>query len=343
MSCTQSGFLEYSGKTSATESTDDDSRQSNQCPSNARQAPTLLKIYMKSIQKYTVSIHVTRLHVASGSLWLGNRQGNLVRHPLSSHVFMTTPSHHSIRRARPQKDSIMSLNERSMDSHTEYGHETKRKVAAAAERNQGAILDVLQSQLERFECLQEPIMLLEVASGTGQHAAAFGKALSGKNVVIQPSDMVTEDFPSITAWSSSLKNVLEPIQIDCRHPFDDWNIKENTFHVVLCINMTHISPIQATHGLCTGAARALVPGGVLCIYGPFLVHGAPTTPSNQAFDASLKSRDPAWGLRDIDDDIDAWCVPEGLQRHSVLDMPANNLMLVYVKELGHSPSSQSSS
>lgn len=214
--------------------------------------------------------------------------------------------------------NIMSL--RSMDHHVEY---SDRKVAAAAERNQEVILQVMKP------LLQPSSRILEVASGTGQHAAAFGRAL---DCTIQPSDMVTDDFDSIRAWSSDLDNVLDPIQLDCTQ--DSWDSTTHTsYDAVICINMTHISPIKATQGLCHGAGQVLKPGGLLCIYGPFLVNGKPTTPSNSAFDASLRSRNPEWGLRDMDDDIDVWCVQHGLERHHVFDMPANNFMLVYTKKV----------
>jgi SAM-dependent methyltransferase len=213
---------------------------------------------------------------------------------------------------------IMSI--RSMDHHTGCGDSSK-KVAAAAERNKEAIVQVVQP------LLQPSSRLLEIASGTGQHASSFGRAL--KDCIIQPSDMVIDDFESIRAWSSDLDNVLDPILIDCTQ--DAWNIKESSYNAVICINMTHISPMQATQGLCRGAAQALVPGGLLFIYGPFMVNGKPTTASNSAFDASLRSRNPEWGLRDMDSQVDLWCVENGLERQHVYEMPANNFMLVYSK------------
>lgn len=216
--------------------------------------------------------------------------------------------------------NIMSL--RSMDHHVEY---SDRKVAAAAERNQEVILQVMKP------LLQPSSRILEVASGTGQHAAAFGRAF---DCTIQPSDMVTDDFDSIRAWSSGLDNVLDPIQLDCTQEYSwDSSTTHTLYDAVICINMTHISPIKATQGLCHKAGQVLKPGGLLCIYGPFLVNGKPTTPSNSAFDASLRSRNPEWGLRDMDDDIDAWCVQHGLERQHVFDMPANNFMLVYTKNV----------
>lgn len=216
---------------------------------------------------------------------------------------------------------------RSMDSHTEC--DANKKVAAAAERNQHVIVQVVKAHLKPSTSKR---FIVEVASGTGQHAAALGKAFQSENCIIQPSDMVTEDFESIRAWSSGLDNVLDPIRIDCSQDFTTWNIAETSCDAIICINMAHISPKQATQGLCRGAALALKPGGLLFIYGPFLVNGKPTTPSNSAFDASLKSRNPEWGLRDVDDDIDAWCQSHGLERHHVLDMPANNAMLIYFKK-----------
>ena len=223
-----------------------------------------------------------------------------------------------IPRERIPQGKIMSM--RSMDHHTGCGDSSK-KVAAAAERNKEVIVQVVQP------LLQPSSRLLEIASGTGQHASSFGRAL--KDCIIQPSDMVIDDFESIRAWSSDLDNVLDPILIDCTQ--DAWNIKESSYNAVICINMTHISPMQATQGLCRGAAQALVPGGLLFIYGPFMVNGKPTTASNSAFDASLRSRNPEWGLRDMDSQVDLWCVENGLERQHVYEMPANNFMLVYSK------------
>jgi len=209
-----------------------------------------------------------------------------------------------------------------MDHHTGCGG--SKKVAAAAERNKEVILQVL---LQHLGDLQEPPrILLEIASGTGQHASAFGRAL---NCIIQPSDMVTDDFDSIRAWSSDLDNVLDPIVIDCTQ--ESWDLPESSYDAVICSNMTHISPIEATRGLCRGAGHVLPPGGLLFIYGPFLVNGKPTTDSNSAFDVSLRSRNPEWGLRDMDSEIDKWCVEHGLERRHVHEMPANNFMLVYSK------------
>lgn len=190
----------------------------------------------------------------------------------------------------------------------------------AAERNAEAILSVLRAHAPARGDV------LEIAAGTGQHAAAFAVALPGLNWT--PSDPSPEALASIEAWrvQSGAANLAAPVGLDC---LDETTWPTVSFDVVYCANMTHISPWSATEGLMRLAGRRLrTPGGLLALYGPYLEAGIPPGPSNAAFDASLKARDAAWGLRDRDAVV-AQARSEGLALTLRVEMPANNLMLLF--------------
>lgn len=193
-----------------------------------------------------------------------------------------------------------------------------KRFAPAAERNTAPIVEVLA----RF--VPETGRLLELASGTGQHAVAFARAFSG--LEIQPSDLDPGALASIEAYRAELglENLRAPVELDARA--EVWPVTEAD--VVTSINMIHISPWAATEGLLDGAGRILPAGGVLYLYGPYLIDGAPTTESNAAFDASLRRRDPAWGIRDLETVTQA-AAARGLERVHVQDMPANNFSVVF--------------
>lgn len=191
-----------------------------------------------------------------------------------------------------------------------------RKHAPATLRNREAIAEVLAG------LLPERGTVLEVASGSGEHAAFFAGRFPGLTFV--PSDPDADGRASIAAWCAGLPNVDAPLDIDAAAP--DWPIK--SADAVLCINMVHISPWEATLGLLTGAARVLPVGGPLILYGPYRRVEVPTAPSNAAFDASLKARDPRWGLRDVAD-VTAAAEARGLRFDRLVEMPANNILLVY--------------
>ncbi len=174
-----------------------------------------------------------------------------------------------------------------------------------------------------------PATVLEVASGTGQHAAAFAKAFP--HLTWQPTDRDNDLFGSVAAWGEGIPNVQPPALLDASAPAATWPVGPGTCAAALCVNMTHISPWEATQGLLTGAGEVLAPAGRLFIYGPFKVDGRPTTDSNAAFDARLRGQDPRWGLRDVAD-VDAAAAAAGLVREEKLDMPANNFVLVYRKQ-----------
>lgn len=189
----------------------------------------------------------------------------------------------------------------------------------AVARNTGPILEVLRAHLPtRGE-------VLEIAAGSGEHAVAFAGALPG--LAWTPSDPSAESRASITAWAEAagLPNLRAPVALDMLDPAT-W--PEGPVQAVVCINMIHISPWTATEGLMALAGRALTPGGLLTLYGPYREAEVPLAPSNAAFDESLKTRDPAWGLRDRDA-VAAAAKAEGLALTLRIAMPANNLMLLF--------------
>jgi SAM-dependent methyltransferase len=193
-----------------------------------------------------------------------------------------------------------------------------KRVAPAAERNTAPILEVLGRHVPPAG------LLLEVASGTGQHALAFARAFPG--LAVQPTEPQAAGRESIEAYraEAALPNLRAPLALDVTQAV--WPL--TSADVVVAINMIHISPWDATLGLLDGAARTLPAGGILFLYGPYLVDGAPTTESNQAFDASLRQRDPRWGLRDLQTVTDA-AADRGLARLEVVPMPAHNFSVVF--------------
>ena len=166
--------------------------------------------------------------------------------------------------------------------------------------------------------------VLEVASGTGEHAVYFARLFP--HLVWQPSDPDPDALASITAWAdeAGLGNLKAPVRIDARA--DEWPIR--AADALLCVNMVHISPWSATEALMAGAARLLAPEAPLILYGPYREDGVSTAPSNEAFDVSLKARNPEWGLR-LAEDVDALAQAHGFVRTARHAMPANNLTLVY--------------
>lgn len=197
---------------------------------------------------------------------------------------------------------------------------TAKQHAPATLRNRDAILGVLRAELP------ERGLVLEVASGSGEHALYFAAALPA--LAWQPSDPSPEALASIRAYASDYPgdNLLAPVMLDASAP-GSWSIDQAD--AIVCINMVHISPWAATEGLFAGAARLLGEGGgPLILYGPYLEHGVETAASNLAFDQSLKARNPAWGLREVAA-MDALAARHGFTRTARHDMPANNLTLVY--------------
>ncbi len=186
----------------------------------------------------------------------------------------------------------------------------------AAERNREPILAELRPRL--------PVSgtVLEIASGTGQHIAHFASALP--HLDWQPSDRDADLFDSVQAWASDAGNVRSPIELDVtKRP---WPV--DAAAAVYCANMIHIAPWAAAEGLVSGAASILAPGASLFLYGPFKLDGRHTAPSNEAFDESLRSRDPSWGIRDLAA-VAEQAEAAGFAAPLVVDMPANNLFVTF--------------
>jgi len=192
--------------------------------------------------------------------------------------------------------------------------------APSTARNRDAILLILEPRLPAKG------LVLEIASGAGEHAAFLAGALPGLTWL--PTDPDPAALVSIEAWRghAALPNLLEPRPLDAADP-QAWPL--DAADAVVCINMTHISPWAATQGLVAGAGRILPPRGLLYLYGPFAVGGV-MAPTNALFDAELKARDPAWGVRDLEQ-IEALAAESGLALRERIVMPANNLSLVFVK------------
>lgn len=201
-----------------------------------------------------------------------------------------------------------------------------RETAPAAERNKQPILEVLA------RILPPRGLVLEIGSGTGQHVAHFAQALPA--LTFQPSEMDMERHASIAAWTAaaSLSNVKPPLAIDVmKRP---WPV--SAADAVVCINVIHVSPWEATLALMAGAGTILPVGGVLVTYGPYMRSGAHTAQSNEAFDESLRARNPLWGVRDIDRMVEA-AANDGLALEEAIPMPANNFTLVWRRSSGGIP------
>ncbi len=201
----------------------------------------------------------------------------------------------------------------------EAGAEARRH-APATLRNRDAIADVLRDHLPATGTV------LEIASGSGEHIVHFAQAFP--HLVWQPSDCEPAALASIAAWAAQAgaSNVQPPLPIDAAQPA--WPI--DRADAIVCINMVHISPWDATLGLFKGCAQVLTDVAPILLYGPYFEQGVETAASNLAFDVSLKARNPAWGLRHLDD-MDRVASDHGFARTSRHAMPANNLVLVYRK------------
>jgi SAM-dependent methyltransferase len=192
--------------------------------------------------------------------------------------------------------------------------------APATLRNRDAIAEVLARELPAQG------RVLEIAAGTGEHAAFFAERFPA--LEWQPSDPAAGALASIAAYRAEYSggNLAEPVLLDAAAP-ETWPVA--AADAIVCINMVHISPWEATLGLFAGAARLLGTGkGPLILYGPYLEQGVETAPSNLEFDESLKARDPRWGLREAEA-LDRLAAEHGMARAARYAMPANNLMLVY--------------
>lgn len=189
--------------------------------------------------------------------------------------------------------------------------------APATERNREPIREVLARELPQRG------IVLEIASGTGEHAIYMAKAFP--SISWQPSDTDPLALASITGWrdETGLPNVLPALALDVTR---DWPLQRAD--AIVCINMVHIAPWEATLGLFTGAERVLSPGALLYLYGPYRFDGTFTAESNAAFDRTLRARDPRCGVRDLGD-LQTAAAAHGFGLAAIIEMPANNHSLVF--------------
>ena len=193
-----------------------------------------------------------------------------------------------------------------------------KRFAPSAERNKGPILDVLG------RVLRGPGVVLEIASGTGQHVVHFAKALPGLDWQPSEPDPELRESIALRVREERLANVRPPMDLDVtRLP---WPLRKAA--AVLCINMIHIAPWSATLALLEGASALLPAGRILFLYGPYRRFGRHTAKSNEQFDADLRARDPEWGLRDVEAVSEA-AATSGFALSEVVEMPANNLSLIF--------------
>ncbi|PAX51130.1 DUF938 domain-containing protein [Brunnivagina elsteri] len=205
---------------------------------------------------------------------------------------------------------------------------SNKQFAPATQRNREAILEVL------LQVLPSRGTILEIASGTGEHATYFAPSLKPRKWL--PSDPSAIARDSIAAWLQELpsENLYPPIELDASLPvwsLESMDLQDLEICAIANINMIHISPWQACLGLMAGARRILPSGGILYMYGPYKLNGKHTAPSNEAFDASLQMQNPEWGVRDLDDAIAA-AKAQNLTLIKTVQMPANNLSVVFQRD-----------
>jgi Protein of unknown function (DUF938) len=201
-----------------------------------------------------------------------------------------------------------------------------RRYAPATQRNREPILEVLR------QVLPPTGTILEISSGTGEHAIFMAPHLAPRQWL--PSDPNPDARASITAWQQTAPsaNLHPPIDLDASSP--QWSVesderwKLDPITAIVNINMVHIAPKSAYLGLMAGASRILPHKGILYLYGPFKQDGVHTAPSNAAFDASLQSQNPEWGIRDLAE-IAAAAATHNLHLHKIFPMPANNLSVIF--------------
>jgi SAM-dependent methyltransferase len=193
-----------------------------------------------------------------------------------------------------------------------------KRHAPSAERNREPLLPVLR------EVLPTQGTVLELASGTGQHAVFFARALPG--LTWQPTDMDPTALASIEAWrqEEGPPNLRAPLALDVLA--EPWPVERAD--AIVAINLVHICPWEACQGLLRGAGRVLAPGAPLVLYGAYFIEGVPPAPSNLAFDASLRERNASWGVRELGA-VTAEARRYGLGRERVIEMPSNNLTVVF--------------
>lgn len=221
------------------------------------------------------------------------------------------------------------------------GAPAAKQFAPAADRNKGPIGDLLDVLLLPLAAAAPPTArLVEVASGTGQHAAYFARRFAGRLASIQPTDVDPGALASVAAYAAEVAAdtaasggaapaaILPALVVDAADAATHAALPPASAELVLAVNLLHISLPATVPGLAALAARVLVPGGRLVVYGPFTVDGAPTTDSNAAFHDKLRGMHPEYGLRDVAD-VAAACAAQGLALARRVDMPSNNFALVF--------------
>ncbi|MCB1337208.1 MAG: DUF938 domain-containing protein [Maritimibacter sp.] len=206
-------------------------------------------------------------------------------------------------------------------SHADPHHDDGRLSAPAATRNAGPIAEALAGYLPASG------RVLEIAAGTGQHAVALARANPGLDW--QPTDIAPERLASIDAWAAAegLGNIRRATHLDASVP--DW--RAGPVEVVFLSNLLHLLPEPAAVNVVSGAARALVPGGQFCVYGPFREAGGYRSEGDARFDAQLRASEPGIGYKSVEW-VDETAAPAGLTRTARIEMPANNLILVFARD-----------
>jgi uncharacterized protein DUF938 len=191
----------------------------------------------------------------------------------------------------------------------------------AALRNRGPIAEVLR------DVLPERGLVLEIAGGTAEHATYFAGLFPDLRWQPTDADPTALHWARVRKEAAGCSNLLDPLPLDATAA--EWSVERAD--AILCINMVHISPWAATQGLMRGAGRLLGSGAALILYGPYRRAEVATAPSNEAFDASLRARDPSWGLRNLED-VRAEAEANGFSFERLVEMPANNLSLVFRRD-----------
>ena len=199
-----------------------------------------------------------------------------------------------------------------------------RRFSPSTARNKDAVREVFLAHMPKIGTI------LEIASGTGEHGAHFTAAAPDLRWTYTDLDPGSRTSQAAWAAHQGQDRLLGPYRLDTREPH--WGEAETAapYHGLFCANMIHIAPFDAAIGLLTGAGRVLQPGGRLMLYGPFARAGH-IAPSNTQFQHSLQSRDPSWGVRDLDHEIVPLASQNGLKLETVIEMPANNLSVIFAR------------
>ncbi|XP_047528160.1 methyltransferase-like 26 [Vanessa atalanta] len=218
-------------------------------------------------------------------------------------------------------------------NHGSGGYNGEKLISPAASRNKDPILQVLKRfiicDIDQIE--DESPLFVEIASGTGQHVSHFAPHFPG--VKFQPSDVDKNVFGSLSFYATNCptKNILQPIMIDIQNKLSHYGFEENSIDYMYNANMIHISPYECTIGLFENAGHYLKPEALMITYGPYSKDGVITPQSNISFDASLRERNPLWGIRDINDLIKLGD-ENNLSLIDTIEMPANNMTLIWKKD-----------